>query len=92
MTTATDTRRIHFLHDGLTSLGKVFTRGDELELTDEVLEETTDTKGHSWTSLTEDEQAERFGKVYFADGPFPETEKVDPYKDSRRTSARSGST
>ena len=64
--------RIHFLEDGLTALGKVFYRGEELEFVvgSAAHKDTFDRLGRSWLDLRKDEfgQVDRFGKVMFAGG------------------------
>ncbi len=66
---------IHFLEDGLTALGKVWYRGDELEFApnSQAYKDTCDRNGRSWLSLRSDEfgQVDRWGKVMFRNGPWP---------------------
>src|SRR3954453_22291669 len=55
---------IHFLEDGLTSLGKVWPRGQELEFVrgGQAYRDTCDRQGRSWVELRDNEfaQVERF--------------------------------
>jgi hypothetical protein len=66
---------IHFLEDGLTALGVVWMRGQELEFTpgSQPYEDTKDRHGVSWLSLVDDDfaQVEKYGKVMFRRGPWP---------------------
>lgn len=66
---------IHFLEDGLTALGVVWMRGQELEFTpgSQPYEDTKDRNGVSWLSLVDDDfgQVEKWGKVMFRRGPWP---------------------
>lgn len=66
---------IHFLEDGLTALGKVWYRGDEVEFEpgSQAYQDTRDRLGRSWLDLRHDEfaQVERYGKVMFRNGPWP---------------------
>ncbi len=66
---------IHFLEDGLTALGKVWYRGDELEFepNSQAYRDTFDRLGRSWLDLRNDEfaQADRWGKIMFRNGPWP---------------------
>jgi hypothetical protein len=64
---------IHVLVDGLTALGTVWYRGQEIGIkrgsaTDKL---STDTNGNRWYELTPVEQVNRFGVQYFAQGPWP---------------------
>jgi hypothetical protein len=65
---------IHFVDDGLTALGKVWRRGQELEFTpgSRAYHDTVDRSGQSWLELRGDEaaQQERYGRVMFRDGPW----------------------
>lgn len=66
---------IHVLEDGVTALGKIWYRGDELEFKvgSKAHKDTFDRNGRSWLDLRHDEfaQAERWGKVMFRNGPWP---------------------
>lgn len=66
---------IHFLEDGLTALGQVWMRGQELEFArdGQAYRDTKDRTGWSWLSLVEDEfgQVSKWGKVMFRRGPWP---------------------
>lgn len=66
---------IHFLEDGLTVLGKVMYRGDELEFdtTGQAYKDTFNRLGQTWLDLRHDEfgQVDRWGKIMFRKGPWP---------------------
>lgn len=66
---------LHFLEDGLTALGQVWMRGQELEFApgSRAFEDTKDRTGKSWVSLVDDEfaQVSKWGKVMFRRGPWP---------------------
>lgn len=67
---------IHFLEDGLTALGKVWYRGEELEFEvgSQAYKDTFNRRGQTWLDLRFDEfaQADRFdGKIMFRNGPWP---------------------
>jgi hypothetical protein len=66
---------IHFLEDGITSLGKVWLRGQEIEFAPggQAYRDTCDRHGRSWVDLRNNEfgQVERWGKVMFRNGPWP---------------------
>lgn len=66
---------IHFLEDGFTALGQVFTKGQELEFTpgSPAYEDTKDRHGASWLGFRSNDfaQVERWGKVMFREGPWP---------------------
>lgn len=64
---------VHFVADGLTALGKLWYRGEELivERDSEEFERTKDTKGNSWLDLTRREQVDRWGQEMFDEGPWP---------------------
>lgn len=66
---------IHFLEDGLTALGKVWYRGQELEFVpgSRAYKDTFNRRGHSWLELRHNDfaQVERWGKVMFRPGPWP---------------------
>lgn len=70
-----DVIRIHFLEDGVTALGKLYYRGDELEFVAGSVahRDTFDRLGRSWLDMRGDDfaQIERFGKVMFRNGPWP---------------------
>lgn len=72
---------IHFLEDGLTVQGKVAYRGDEMEFApgSQAYKDTFNRNGFSWLSLRGDERAQRmrWGKVMFAEGPWPGKTYVD---------------
>lgn len=72
---AVDNIVIHILEDGLTALGQVWYRGQELEFEpgSPAFEDTRDRNGRSWLDLRGDDfgQVERWGKVMFRPGPWP---------------------
>ena len=63
---------IHFVEDGFTAQGRIWYRGQELEFDKEgrAYDQTKDRNGDSWLDLSEDEQIDRYGKVYFKPGPW----------------------
>lgn len=66
---------IHFLKDGLSALGNMWHRGQELEFTvgSRAYLNTKDKFGRSWLDLVdnEGEQMAKFGEVMFRRGPWP---------------------
>lgn len=64
---------VHFLDDGATFGGKVWYRGEELKTFegDQWWNLVHDRNGNSILNLTEDEQWDKFGKHYYAPGPWP---------------------
>lgn len=66
---------IHFLEDGLTALGKVWYRGQELEFVpgSRAYLDTFNRQGQSWLDLRHNDfaQVERWGKIMFRPGPWP---------------------
>jgi hypothetical protein len=60
--------RIHFVEDGFTWAGKVWNRGDELELGPQ---HPRWEDALRWIRLTKQEQFQRYGRVFFDIGPFP---------------------
>lgn len=68
-----DTFLIHFLEDGITAQGQVWYRGQELEFMvgSKAWNDTFDRFGKSWILMSENDQADRKGKVYFRRGPWP---------------------
>lgn len=75
---------IHFLEDGITALGKVWYRGQELEFEpgSQAYRDTCDRTGWSWLSLRDDDfaQVERWGTVKFRSGPWPGRSYADAAK------------
>ena len=75
-------KRFHFLATGVTFLvstksaggGAVSTRGDELVITEDMLEANTDRNGWCWLELLTDQAAQvaRYGRQLIAEGPRPE--------------------
>jgi hypothetical protein len=72
---------IHILEDGLTVLGRVMYRGDELEFKpgSQAYKDTFDRNGRTWLTLRHDEfaQVDRWGKVMFRNGPWPGKKYTD---------------
>ena len=72
---ADDNILIHFLEDGLTALGKVWYRGQELEFARDsaAYRDTCDRYGRTWLDLRRDEsrQIDKWGRVMFREGPWP---------------------
>lgn len=66
---------IHFTEDGITALGQIWVRGQQLEFTpgSPAYRDTCDRYGRSWLELANDESAQmrRWGKVMFRRGPWP---------------------
>jgi hypothetical protein len=66
---------IHFLEDGLTLLGKVWYRGEELEFEvgSQAYKDTFNRRGETWLDLRNDEfgQVDRWGKIMFRNGRWP---------------------
>jgi hypothetical protein len=66
---------IHFVADGLTALGTVWCRGQELEFTpgSAAYRDTCDRGGRSWLDLRNNPtaQEQRWGEVKFRSGPWP---------------------
>jgi len=62
---------IHFVDDGFTAFGYVWSRGQELEIkkpsTD--YDRTCDSSGRSWLEFSPEEQIIRWGTVKFRSGP-----------------------
>lgn len=67
-----DSILIHFVADGFTTQGRLWYIGQELEfsVSGTAYEQTKDRFGNSWVHLTEDEQYDKYGKVYFRPGPW----------------------
>lgn len=68
-----EVRTIHFVDDGLTALGKVWYRGEQISVdtASDDYQMTVDRTGRSWLDFDEVEQVERYGKVMFRPGPWP---------------------
>lgn len=70
-----DTLLIHVLVDGFPINGQVMYRGQEVEFVIDgaAYNQTKDRNGHTWLDLVNDPQGQyqRWGKVYFAPGPWP---------------------
>lgn len=68
-----DTILIHFLEDGHTAQGRVWYRGQEVEVVvgDDVWNDSLDRNGNSWLSMTEADQMKAYEQVKFRRGPWP---------------------
>lgn len=68
-----EVRTIHFVDDGLTALGKVWYRGEQISVdtASDDYQMTVDRLGRSWLDFDEVTQVERYGKVMFRPGPWP---------------------
>jgi hypothetical protein len=66
---------IHFLEDGLTVLGRVMYRGEELEFdtASQAYRDTFNRFGETWLELRNNEfgQVDRWGRIMFRNGPWP---------------------
>jgi hypothetical protein len=66
---------IHFIADGLSVLGKIWTRGEELRFDprSRAYADTCDRNGRSWLEVRDDPVAQerRWGEVKFRSGPWP---------------------
>lgn len=78
---AEDNIVIHFVNDGLTALGQVWYRGQDLEIApgSPAYRETCDRNGKSWLALRGDPAAQeaRWGREYFREGPWAGKSYVD---------------
>lgn len=65
---------IHFEEDGFVAFGTTWYRGQEIEVTvgSPVYERTKNRLGQTWIDMVDDRnsQLQKYGKVYFARGPF----------------------
>ena len=63
----------HVLHDGLTALGTVWYRGQEIGIKSGSAYDqlSTDLTGQRWYEMTNEEQMNRFGQLMFGVGPWP---------------------
>jgi hypothetical protein len=68
--TSADTVLIHFIEDGLTYAGKVWMRGEELEL-DKDPNNPRWREAQVWINMDRWQQIEAYGAVKFAPGPWP---------------------
>lgn len=86
---------IHFLEDGLSALGQIWYRGQELEfeLDSRAYKDTFDKLGRTWLDLRHDEfaQVERFGKIMFRNGPWPGKTYADASYEPMKEVAGTGS-
>ena len=78
---------IHFVADGLTSLGHIWYRGQELEFTvgSQAYRDTCDRNGRTWLSLRDDPEAQerRWGHVKFRSGPWKGASYADAASKAR---------
>lgn len=67
-----DSILIHFIEDGFTTQGRIWYRGQEVEfaLDGAAYEQTKNRYGQSWLDLSEDDQLDMYGKIYFRRGPW----------------------
>lgn len=81
---AADNILIHFLEDGITALGHIWRRGQELEFEpgSAAYRDTCDRFGRTWLELVDDEfgQIDRWGRVMFRRGLWPGKSWVDGAK------------
>jgi hypothetical protein len=91
-TKRTGSKIIHFLEDGFTALENTWYRGQELEIEydSELWMATCDRNGeNSWMLLTPQDQIRKYGKVIFAEGPWPFDDYDDEAaKEAERARAR----
>lgn len=90
-------QHVHFLRTLMlatstlpTAVSEIFSRGDSLLVTQEVIEAGTDRVGNCWLSLVDDEQGqfEKWGEQTFGLGLFPvDAERWEDAKDPRYFSA-----
>jgi hypothetical protein len=59
---------IHFVEDGLTAFGKVWYRGEEIEIGPD---HPRWAEAKDWVLLSKFQQYDRYGKQYFDQGPWP---------------------
>lgn len=75
---------IHFLVDGVSALGQIWYRGQELEFVpgSPAYQDTCDRRGWSWLELRDNDfaQVERWGEVKFRSGPWPGKTLLDAAK------------
>lgn len=76
--------RIHFIRDGFTGMGKVWMRGEEFDPSTVATNDAGRLDEESWWQLSESDQMERYGRVFFRPGPFPEDDRIDPAQDALR--------
>lgn len=93
MSKATEGVKIHFLASGMTVAGRVWRRGDELLITQDIRAACTDRHGFCVLDLTADEQVERFGRVHWRPGVWPEGQsRLEPgspeWQDAREAARR----
>lgn len=85
---------IHILEDGMTALGKIWYRGEEMEFEPGgmAFKDTFNKRGESWLDLRNDEfaQAERWGKILFRNGPWPGKSYADGTYETLRDLAQDG--
>jgi len=52
--------------------GRMYHRGDELVLTEQIIQASKDRLGNSWLDLDASEQVQRYGKQVWGYGPVPD--------------------
>lgn len=87
---ASETILVHILEDGFSAHGQVWYRGQEIEYVknETVYKDTLDRDGNSWLDLDPRGQMRRYGRVYFAPGPWPGVEYED--ENSREAELKRG--
>lgn len=82
VTEASETILIHFVAEGFSAFGHVWSRGQEVEITKPSLEydRTCDANGKSWLFMTQQEQIDRWGEIKFGRGSSPLPNSVINYK------------
>lgn len=64
--------------------GRVYHRGEELVITEQIIAASKDRLGNSWLDLDASEQVQRYGKQVWGHGPVPDD--VDFYNGGDRAS------
>jgi|SRR5882724_7387486 len=77
-------KHLHFLVDGFTAFGQVWTVGQEIEVDEAHYTETLDLKGDSWLDLSETEQVKLWGSAKFGFGPSPVPNSIIEYVEDFR--------
>lgn len=82
VTEAPETILIHFVAEGFSAFGHVWSRGQEVEIVKPSPEydRTCDADGKSWLFMTQQEQLERWGEIKFGRGSSPMPNSVINYK------------
>jgi hypothetical protein len=81
---------IHLVTDRFTALGRQWYKGQEIEfeIGSVPYEDTKDRTGHSWLTLTESQQMDRYGEVRFRKGPWPGKDYSDPTASEKEKARR----